>query len=40
MAVVGILAALLERAKSGRGQLVETDMVRLEPHLRSTVPWN
>ncbi|BGP56486.1 hypothetical protein JCM8202v2_004106 [Rhodotorula sphaerocarpa] len=27
MAVVGILAALLERAKSGRGQLVETDMV-------------
>ena len=28
MAVVGVLAALLERSRSGRGQVVEIDMVR------------
>lgn len=28
MAVVGILMALLERNKSGKGQVVEIDMVR------------
>lgn len=31
MAVVGILAAVLERQGSGKGQLVETDMVRRRP---------
>lgn len=29
MAVVGILMALLERNRSGKGQVVEVDMVRL-----------
>ena len=29
MAVVGIMMALFERERSGKGQVVETDMVRL-----------
>lgn len=29
MAVVGILAAVIERTRSGKGQLVEVDMARL-----------
>ena len=29
---MGILLALIERSKSGRGQVVETDMVTLPPH--------
>ena len=32
MCVVGILLALLERSRSGKGQVVEADMVR---HIRA-----
>lgn len=37
MAVVGVLAALLERSRSGKGQVVEIDMVR-PPSLVLSLP--
>jgi alpha-methylacyl-CoA racemase len=33
MCAFGIMLALVERGKSGRGQVVETDMVCLYPYL-------
>jgi crotonobetainyl-CoA:carnitine CoA-transferase CaiB-like acyl-CoA transferase len=37
MAVAGILVAIIERAQSGKGQLVEVDMVSPIPVLSSSL---
>ena len=39
MAVAGILAAIIERAQSGKGQLVEVDMVSPSVYLLHPSPW-
>ena len=37
LAVIGVLMALVERSRSGKGQIIEVDMVR--PPLLAT-PWH